>query len=111
TATSTGANTATGAPFTVRAAAPSALQFAAVSDVSAGQALPDVTVNVVDPFGNVASSTTAVSIAVRTGPANFSAGATTVAASAGAALFSGLVLRGAGTYTLAATAAGLQPAT
>jgi streptogramin lyase len=65
-----------------------------------------LTVDVDDPFGNVAAWTGNVTVAIAAGPGGATLGGqTTMTASGGMATFAGPVLTHAGSYTLAATSA------
>jgi hypothetical protein len=77
---------------------------------TAGQALsPGVTVVVQDAFGNtVTSDTSKITLEVKSGPALFASGSTTlVSAVKGVATFSHLILNAAGPYTLIAVSGSL----
>jgi uncharacterized repeat protein (TIGR01451 family) len=112
-ATSTGLTGATSNSFTVSAAAPDHLAFLQQpSNTTAGVAIsPAVTVQILDAFNNLTSSTANVGV-VANGPGAFTGGsATTVAAVSGTATFSNLVLDTAGSYTIGASSTGLTGAT
>jgi hypothetical protein len=112
TAASTGLASATSAPLTVSPAAAAHLLFTSSPGTpTAGVALPDIQVSVIDVFGNLVSVTTSIMIAA-TGPGPLLApnNVTTVAAVNGVATFKGFVLNTAGSYTLSASAAGLPTA-
>ncbi len=81
---------------------------------TAGQALsPSVSAAVEDAFGNVVTSnTSAVTIAVASGPGGFAAGSTiSAAAVSGVATFSNLVLDTSGSYTFTVSDSGSTGAT
>ena len=102
---------------TVNPAAGAVLDFAVqpTNTVSSVNFAPSPTVRVLDAFGNLASGSTNVTLAIApgTGPVGATlAGTATVASVNGVATFSGLSIAKAGTaYQLAATAAGLTSAT
>jgi hypothetical protein len=76
---------------------------------TAGVAVPTVTVEVFDAFGNFAynDNGTQVTLSKASGPGGFAAGsATTATVSSGVATFGNLVLNTAGTYTLGETGTG-----
>ncbi|HXV92235.1 MAG TPA: hypothetical protein VD813_02960, partial [Pseudonocardia sp.] len=106
----------TSAAFTITPAAASQLVFTAEPTTAvAGVAIaPDVIVEALDPFGNLATGFTgSVAVAIGTNPGGGTlAGTDTVAAVSGVATFSTLAIDkvGAG-YTLVATAASLAPDT
>ncbi len=109
TASASGLTSATSSKFTISPAAASQLTIVSVpTSGSAGLALPDVQVDLLDAFGNLSNSNVPVTITA-TGPGAFSAGASSVAA--GVADFTNVVLTKAGTYTLTVSSAGLTPAT
>jgi uncharacterized repeat protein (TIGR01451 family) len=113
TASASGLGGATSGSFTISAAAADHLAFLQPpTSTTAGVALsPDVTVQILDAFNNLTSSSATVSVAA-TGPGPFTAGSTTaVAAVSGTATFSTLVLDSAGSYTVTASSTGLSPAT
>jgi hypothetical protein len=96
--------------FNVNAGSATQLTFAASPLAGVvGQPLPPLTVDLLDQFGNLASGTNLVTIAVS--PGNFSAGTTTVTSSGGVAIFSDLVVPQIGSYTFAATSPSLAPIT
>jgi uncharacterized repeat protein (TIGR03803 family) len=98
---------ATSSAFTVSAAAADELVFGQSPDASkVGKAItPAVTVKVEDAFGNVVTTDkSTVKIAIATGPAGGTlTGTVSVAAVAGIATFSDLLLSKAGNYSLKAT--------
>jgi len=83
------------------------------SSGTAGTALTQIKVTVVDSVGNpVTSNTSTVTIAVATGPAGFTGGSTlTATAVNGVATFNNLILNTTGTYTFRATDGSLTSAT
>jgi hypothetical protein len=96
--------------FTVSAAAANHLVFETLpATATAGQTLPDLRVDVLDPFGNLTTSNTSVTLAV-SGPGIQPGGQTTLQAVNGVAIFSGVVLPKAGDYNIFVTAPGLAPA-
>src|SRR5439155_1461295 len=96
-------------PFTISAAAAAQLVFVDnPANVTAGTTLADLHVDVRDAFGNATKSSTAATL-VAVGAGSL-VGTTTAQASAGVATFSGLSLEAAGSYTLSASASGLQGA-
>src|SRR5262249_55791278 len=69
-----------------------------------GVNLPDITVEVIDQFGNRFASTPTISLSIATGPGGGNlTGTTSQAAVAGLATFPGLQLSPAGTFTLRAS--------
>src|SRR5206468_2277797 len=82
------------------------------TNTTAGAAIsPAVTVQILDQFNNLTTSTAAVTLSA-TGPRAFSAASTTtVSAVSGVATFSNLHLNTAGSYTIAASSTGLTGAT
>ncbi len=114
-ASASGVSSATSSSFTVTAGAPASLSFSAQPhDVAAGAAIsPAVQVTVRDAYGNLASSSAPVTLAL--GPAangGTLAGSASAAVSAGVATFSGLSVNKAGQgYTLAASLTGASGAT
>ncbi|MFI5379194.1 MAG: choice-of-anchor tandem repeat GloVer-containing protein [Tepidisphaerales bacterium] len=92
--------------FTIKAAAAAKLAFVQQpSTAVASQAIaPAVTVDVLDRYGNIITSDSSkVTLSLGTHPASATLGGTpTVAAAAGVAVFSNLLLNKAGTYTLKA---------
>lgn len=113
-ATSAGVSPHTSAPFEVVAAAPARLAFTASPGGGvAGEPLaPAAVVRVEDAFGNpVMSGLDTISIALQGGnPAAVLAGTTSAAAVLGEATFADLSVDLVGSYTLAASAAGLDGA-
>jgi hypothetical protein len=79
------------------------------STTTAGQTLPDLKVDIFDAFGNLTTTTTALTLTV-SGPGTLAAGNTAAQPVAGVATFHGLMLTKAGSYTLSASATGLTPA-
>ncbi len=115
-ASSTGLASATSTPFDVTAAAAAALTFTQQpSNVVAASAItPAVRVTLLDPFGNVATgSSAAVTMAIGTNPAGgVLSGTTSVNASSGVATFTNLKIDKPGTgYTLVAGSSGLASVT
>ncbi len=106
-ASATGLNVTTSA-FTVTAAAASQLAFGQQpSNAIVGATIaPAVTVQILDQYGNLTSSTANVSIAIQTGTGTLS-GTTTRAAVGGVATFNNLSINAAGNFTLRATSTGL----
>jgi uncharacterized repeat protein (TIGR03803 family) len=99
--------------FTVTPAAASQVVFnQQPSTVTAGSAIsPSITVDVEDQFGNVVTSNTSnVTLAIHTGAGSIG-GTDTVAAVAGVATFSNVLIDTAGAHTLAATDGVLTGAT
>src|SRR6185437_10502938 len=98
---------ATTASFTVAAATASKLVFVpAPSTATAGKAIsPALVIDIEDAFGNIAATNTSqVTLGVSTGPTGGAlSGTFAVAAKAGVATFSGVLIDKAGTYTLKAT--------
>jgi autotransporter-associated beta strand protein len=75
---------------------------------------PAVVVQLLDPFGNLSTSTASITMTIASGPGGggFSAGSTTtVSAVSGVATFSNLAFNTAGTYTITAASTTLTPAT
>jgi hypothetical protein len=100
---------ASAGPVTIAPAAANHLAFASTPVVgAAGQTLPDVTIDVLDAYGNLSTSAEPVTLAVSS-PRGFSTGTTTSIAVNGVARFAGLVLPSGGGYTLFANAPGLAP--
>jgi uncharacterized repeat protein (TIGR03803 family) len=102
---------ATSNAFTVSAAAAADLAFSQQpSTVTAGNAIsPGITVDVEDQFGNIVTTNSSnVTLSVHSGPGSLG-GTDTVAASAGVATFSDVLIDTAGTYTLTASDSGLTP--
>jgi hypothetical protein len=95
----------------VSAGSPSQLNFVTQpANVSVGQALPDVSVQLTDAFGNGVSGVP-VSVTLA-GPGGVLAGTTTAATSVqGLATFTGLSIQQAGQYSLSITTAGVHPLT
>jgi hypothetical protein len=75
----------------------------------AGTAIPNVTVQVLDSFGNVATSANgSVGVSINSGAGTFTSGSTiSVPVSSGAATFSNLQINTAGSYTFTATPSGI----
>jgi hypothetical protein len=98
-------------PLTVLPGPAAKLAFAAQPvDTPTGVALPPVTVEVLDNFGNLVTSdnTESVTLAVASGPGSFTAGSTLKATAVnGVATFSNLTLVKPGTYQLSALDPGL----
>jgi autotransporter-associated beta strand protein len=77
-----------------------------------GTPLPQFTVQLLDPFNNLTTSTANVSLMIASGPGSFTTGSqTTVAAVNGVATFSNIVFTAAGTYKITASSAGLSSIT
>ncbi len=99
--------TQTSAQFTVTAGAASQLVFnpASPGPAVAGSAIPNVSAQVQDSFGNVVTTATgSVTLSIASGPqSSFTSGTTTVSLSGGIANFSNLIVNKAGTYTLTET--------
>jgi hypothetical protein len=95
---------ATSGAFIVNPAGASQLIFVdQPTTTTAGVTEGAITVDLEDPFGNIAANSDNVTIAVATGPSTTLNGTLTVQASGGVASFSNLSLNVVGTYTLAAT--------
>ena len=104
---------ATTAAIAVTPAAPAKLIIATEpsSTVTAGAGF-GLTVDVFDPYGNLATLFGGVSVAIATGPGGATLGGqTTAIASGGVATFAGLTLTRAGSYTLQASGLGVLPVT
>jgi hypothetical protein len=97
--------------FTVVPAAASALAFnpAAPGQAVVATAIPNVAVQVVDPFGNIVTS--ANGTVNMTASSSSLTGTTGVTLSSGVASFSNLILKMAGTYTLTATPSSISGVT
>ena len=113
TATSSGLTSTTTTAFTVTPAAASQLVVTTQppSSITAGSGF-GLTIEAEDPYGNVATSFTgSVTIALGSNPGGSTlSGPTTVAASGGVAVFSGLSLNNLGVgYILQASGGGLTP--
>jgi hypothetical protein len=110
TASAPGLTPVTSPAFTVSLPVATSLAFAAaLTDSTAGQALPDIQVNVLDQAGNLFTTPAAVTLAAN-GPGSLT-GTVTAQSVNGVATFSGLVLDAAGSYTLTASATGLTSGT
>src|SRR5207237_995213 len=103
---------ATSNVFSVETPVPTGLVFpAALSGATAGQALTNFDVNVVDQFGSpYTGQNFAITIAAN-GPGSIVAGATTVTTTNATATFTGLTMTSAGNYTFTATASGVPAQT
>ena len=115
-ATATGLESATSAPFAIKAAAPAALEFVAQpSNSTAGAAIaPPLKVAVLDRFGNRATAPeTTITLALGSNPSGGTlSGTATQIARDGSAGFTDLSIDKAGKgYTLTASAPGLTGAT
>jgi hypothetical protein len=103
---------ATSSAFTVSAAAAAKLVFAAApANTTAGKAIAPVNIDIEDTFGNLVTTSAATitaALASGTGPLT---GTLAVAAKAGVATFSNLLITKAGVYTLKVAGAGLTAAT
>ena len=100
--------TASSSSFTVTAAPASQLVFspATAGPGVAGTAIPSVSVQVEDTFGNlVTNASGSVALSIKTGSpqSGFTSGTATVGVVSGVASFSNLVLNTSGSYTLVAT--------
>ena len=97
----------------IGAAAASKLAFTQVPTTGmAGTLLTALKVAIQDSYGNVVTSnTSAVTIAMQSGPSGFTFGQVTATAASGVATFSNLILNIAGTYTFKATDGSLTFAT
>jgi hypothetical protein len=112
-ATGAGLTADTSTSFVVSAAAADHLAFAQQpTNTPTGAAItPAVTVQILDQFNNLTTSTASVTLAAN-GPGPFTAGSTTVVpASGGVASFGNLHLNSPGSYTLGASATNLTGAT
>ncbi|MEI7921870.1 MAG: LamG-like jellyroll fold domain-containing protein, partial [Planctomycetota bacterium] len=109
TAAGTGLNSATSTSFTVQPAAAASMSVVSVPLSSRpADTLAPVVVQLLDCFGNVSTSSAAVTIAPITGPGQFTPeSSTTVNAVNGVATFSNLVLNKAGKYTFSLSSTGL----
>src|SRR5512145_3063259 len=115
-AATSGTLTRTSSAFSITPGAATRLSFTVqpVTTAAAATVTPAVRVTALDDLGNTATGFTGtVTIAIGTNPASGTlAGTTTVAATAGVAVFSTLSIDKAGSgYTLQGTAPGLAPAT
>jgi len=115
TITTSGSLTGASQTQTVTAAAANKVAFSQqpTNTVAALSISPAVTVQIVDQFGNLTSSTANVTVAIGTNPSSGTlSGTLTQAASSGVATFSGLSINKAGTgYTLTAISGSLAGAT
>jgi hypothetical protein len=110
TVSAAGLQSATSASFNVNPGNASVLNFELnPSTTTAGQTLPDLRVDVFDAFGNLTTTSAALTLTIN-GPAAPTAGNTTAQATSGVATFHGLMLTKAGSYTLSVSAAGLSTA-
>jgi hypothetical protein len=81
------------------------------TNATAGQAItPSISADLLDPFGNLSTSSAAVTLAIASGPGTLG-GTTTVNANGGIATFSNVFIQLAGVYTISATSSGLTGAT
>ncbi len=107
--------TKTSGQFTVTAGLATQLVFnpASPGPGIAGSALPNVSAQVEDSFGNVATTATgSVTLSIASGPqSSFISGTTNVNLSGGIANFSDLIFGKAGTYTLTETPNGISGVT
>ncbi len=109
-ASATGLTAATSASFNVAPGAASSLAFElSPSTTPAGAVLPDLKVDVLDAFGNLTTTAAPLALTV-SGPGVPVAGNATATVTGGVAIFHGLVLQKAGSYSLSAGAAGLGSA-
>ena len=111
-----GVTTAITSAVTINPAAASKLAFipAAPGPGSVASAIPNVGVQVEDPYGNfVTTASGSVTMTIKSGSpqSSFTSGTGTVALSGGAATFSNLVVNTAGSYTFTATPVGITGVT
>ena len=111
-----GVTTAITSAVTINPAAASKLVFtpAAPGPGSVASAIPNVAVQVEDPYGNFVTSTSgSVTVTIKSGSpqSSFNSGTGTVALSGGVATFSNLVVNTAGLYTFTATPVGITGVT
>ena len=114
--TISGVTTAITSAVTINPAAASKLAFipAAPGPGSVASAIPNVGVQVEDPYGNfVTTASGSVTMTIKSGSpqSSFTSGTGTVALSGGAATFSNLVVNTAGSYTFTATPVGITGVT
>ena len=114
--TISGVTTAITSAVTINPAAASKLAFtpAAPGPGSVASAIPNVVVQVEDPYGNfVTTASGSVTMTIKSGSpqSSFTSGTGTVALSGGAATFSNLVVNTAGSYTFTATPVGITGVT
>ena len=114
--TISGVTTAITSAVTINPAAASKLAFvpAAPGPGSVASAIPNVGVQVEDPYGNfVTTASGSVTMTIKSGSpqSSFTSGTGTVALSGGAATFSNLVVNTAGSYTFTATPVGIAGVT